>query len=230
MTTPTPERSLLPTTRFDHISDYEQWAGQYWVHTHGSPEAQIHARAKFDEETHELIDAILGGTPEEISPEEISSETGDMVWTAVATGSNAGLTVTESLRSAFPGYFGPNDPITVKAIDSIAFNLFNGIDSKTVVGYLRDGERVLCKKANLWFKFSGNVNTPPKTFADAWLKSNRVDAVHTLATTVLLASFIAQEYVGKDLGAILDENYHKIEQRVSAGKEVTRSPETLATA
>jgi|GEM_PF-6690895 len=225
MTTPTPERSLLPTTRFDHISDYEQWAGQNWVHTPGSPEAQTHARAKFDEETHELIDAILSGTPE-----EISSETGDMVRTAVATGSNAGLTVTESLRSALPGYFGPHDPITVKAVDAIALNLFNGINSKTVVGYLRDGERVLGKKANLWFKFSGNVNTPPKTFADAWLKSNRVDAVHALATTILLAGFIAHEYVGKDLGAILDENYQKIEQRLSTGKEVTRSPEPLATA
>ena len=219
MTTSTPEKSLPPLPRFSHLSDYEEWATRDWVHTPGSLEAQEHARAKFDEEIHELIAAISDGIPE-----EIGSEAGDVIWTAAATGSNAGITITESLQSVFPGYFRPQEHITLGAIDEIASNLLAGTDLETVIKYLQNCERVLGKKANLWFKLGGTVNSPERTFADGWLKSNRVDAVNALARTTLLVTYIAHQYAGKTIEAILNENRQKIEQRLSDGKEVTRPP------
>jgi phosphoribosyl-ATP pyrophosphohydrolase len=191
----TPEK-MLPSSQFDHLADYEAWVSKYWVHSPGSTEAQRHARAKFDKETHELITALTSGTPE-----EIISEAGDALWTATATASNAGITLTEVLSSAFPGYFKANAPIHTQDVDSIAATLFDDISTKDVQGYLQENRIILAKTI-----------------------INREDRAHIVAMTTLLVSFIAQRYAGESLAAVLEANYQKIEARVRRGDSVTRLP------
>lgn len=191
----TPERALS-SPRFDHLADYEAWASKYWIHTPGSVEAQRHARAKLDEETHELITALTSG-----SPEEIISEASDTLWTAAATASNAGITLTEVLSSAFPGYFKADTPIHTQDIDSIAATLFDDISTKDVQEYLQENQATLAKAI-----------------------INREDVAHITTMTTLLVSYIAQHYGGKNLAAVLEANYQKIEARVQRGDSVTRLP------
>lgn len=215
----TPENTPLSTDNFTSLSDYEHWASTHWVHPNGTLQAQHHAREKLGEETEELIESILHG-----SPADIISEAGDVLWTACASGSNADITISEGLISCFPGYFSSDKPISTSEIDSLAATLFNGIDNCEVIEYLHEGERVLGKKAKQWFVLRDSVGTPENTFADAWITLKRSDAVEALTRTTLLVSFIAQQYAGEGLGAVLRTNYQKISQRLQTGSQVTKPP------
>lgn len=215
----TPENSPLFPKNSTVLSDYERWASTQWIHPRGTIDAQHHAREKLGEETKELIEAIMNG-----SPTDIISEAGDVLWTASATASNADITISEGLASCFPAYFSPDSPIDLQQIDSLATMLFTDIHIRDVVDYLHDGEHVLGKKASQWFTLRDGVSSPEKTFADAWINLKRSDAVQALTRTTLLLSFIAQHYAGADLNAVLQANYQKIEQRLKTGLSVTKSP------
>lgn len=217
----TPERPTLLPRNFDTIADYESWAAQYWLHTPGTIEAQLHAREKFDEETHELIESLLSGTPE-----DIISEAGDVLWTANASGSNTGISLTEVLHGAFPGYLDPSNPIETDDIDQLADSLFGDTTIRELEEYLTHNEHVLGKAAKQWFVLKNTVNTPEKTFGDAWINIKRADAASALLNTILMVSYIAQHYAGSTLQAVMQQNYRKIEDRLRAGAPVTKLPAT----
>lgn len=222
MSTPEISSPLLPD--FGHIGAYEEWAMKYWIHPPGSLEAQLHARAKLDEETDELIQAILNG-----NPEDVISEDGDVLWSAAASASNAGITITEVLTSAFPGYFDPKDPIDIKTVDELALMLFDDISIKDVQDYLTNDARALGKAAKQWFVLGKTVNTPRATFADALISLKRIDAADALLNLTLLTSYVAQRYGQKGLKSVLEANYKKIEQRVQTGSAVTKQPRRMVT-
>lgn len=216
----TPEYGPVPRPHFQNIGDYEQWASTAWIHPHGTIEAQLHARGKLAEETQELIDALSEG-----NQAQIISEAGDVLWTTLANGSNAGITMTEGLVSAFPAYFTAETPISTQDIDTLAATLFDDIAPLHIKDYLWDGERVLGKKAKQWLALGESVNAPEKTFADVWINAKRADALEALTRTTLLISFIAQQYAGAGLQNVLNANYQKIEQRIQAGIPVTKIPQ-----
>lgn len=220
----TPEIPSPPLPDFGHIGAYEEWAMKYWIHPPGSLEAQLHARAKLDEETDELIQAILNG-----NPEDVISEDGDVLWSAAASASNAGITITEVLTSAFPIYFNAERPIDTQTVDYVALTMLDGISIKDVQDYLTDSERVLGKAAKQWFSLKGTVNIPHTTFADALISLKRIDAANALLTLTLLTSYIAQRYGQKGLKSVLEANYKKIEQRVQTGSAVTKQPRRMVT-
>lgn len=213
------ENTPFPSPSFDHISDYEKWASSHWLHEPGSIEAQQHARAKLGEETQELIEAITSGTPD-----EVISEAGDVLWTAAATASNAGITITEVVESAFPGYLAPDTPINTQEIDRLAQMLFDDVHLMDLGDYLRESEHILGKTAEQWFNLNNTVSTPVKTFADAWINIKRADAASALLQLTLLVSYVAQHYAGQSLRSVLGANYQKIEQRLQAGDSVTKPP------
>lgn len=43
---------------FPTIGSYQEWVRQDWLHPHASDSAQLHTRAKFEEEIDELRSAI----------------------------------------------------------------------------------------------------------------------------------------------------------------------------
>jgi hypothetical protein len=216
MTTP---ENQLPTPEFNHIADYEAWAAQHWLNTPGSIEAQLHAREKLDEEVHELIEALSTGTPD-----EIISEAGDVLWTATAAGSNAGISLTEVLHNAFPGYLSPSDPIATDQVDQLSDSLFDGVSIRELADYLRDNEHILGKTTKQWFVLRDTVSTPEKTFADAWTNIKRSDATTALLNTLLLVSYTARHYANADLQTVMQQNHQKIEGRLQAGAPVTKLP------
>jgi NTP pyrophosphatase (non-canonical NTP hydrolase) len=216
MTTP---ENQLPPPNFNHLAEYEAWAAQYWLNTPGSIEAQLHAREKHEEETHELIEALSSGTPD-----DSLSEAGDVLWTATASGSNAGISLTEVLHAAFPGYLSPADPIATDQIDALADTLFDGVSIRELAEYLTHNEHILGKTTKQWFVLRDSVSTPEKTFADAWTNIKRADATTALLNTILLVSYIAQHYAHANLQTVMQRNYQKIEGRLQSGAPVTSSP------
>jgi NTP pyrophosphatase (non-canonical NTP hydrolase) len=215
----TPENSVLPPPNFNHIADYEAWATQYWLNTPGSIEAQLHAREKHGEETHELIEALSSG-----APDDIISEAGDVLWTATASGSNAGISLTEVLHGAFPGYLSPADPVATDQVDPLASTLFDGVSIDELAQYLTHNEHILGKTTKQWFVLRDTVSNPEKTFADAWTNIKRADATTALLNTVLLVSYIAQHHAHADLQTVMQRNYQKIEGRLQSGAPVTKLP------
>jgi NTP pyrophosphatase (non-canonical NTP hydrolase) len=213
----TPERTAS-STDFAQLSTYEEWATQNWLHTPGTDSAQLHARAKLDEEAVELADALDIG-----NIEDIISEAGDVLWTATASGSNTGISVSHALSEAYPTMF-EKDSITTRSIDELAATIFEGVSVEQAQKLLKQYASTIGKNAKQWFRLKATVNSIPQNFSDAWIATKRTEAVSSLADITLLTSYVLQEFTDSNLNAAMKDNYQKIEQRIKSGSAVTRSP------
>ena len=212
-----PER-LQSAPDFALLSTYESWSAQNWLHTPGSDGAQLHARAKLNEEAIELAEALNTGTSE-----DIISEAGDVLWTATASGSNAEISISQALVETYPAMF-DTDAISTQAIDDLALGVFEGTSVEQTQKYLKQYGSTIGKNAKQWFRLKSTVNSIPKTFGDAWIKMKRDETVSALADITLLTSYTVQEFAGSHLENVMNDNYQKIEQRIKAGAAVTKPP------
>jgi NTP pyrophosphatase (non-canonical NTP hydrolase) len=213
----TPERPQS-TPDFARLSTYESWASQNWLHIPGSDDAQLHARAKLDEEVVELADALNTNTAE-----DIISEAGDVLWTATASGSNAKISISQALVNTYPAMF-DTSTVSTRAIDDLALGIFEGTSVEQTQKYLKQYGSTIGKNAKQWFRLKSTVNPIPKTFSDAWIKTKRDEVVPALADIALLTSYAVQEFAGSCLEDVMSDNYQKIEQRIKAGYAVTKYP------
>ena len=214
----TSEQAAISSRNFTHLSDYESWASLYWLHQNGTPAAQLHARSKLREETEELVEALEIG-----NPDEIISEAGDVLWTSHASGMNADISISESLRTIFPVRFSDVSP-RITQLDELALELLAGTPAVQIGQELRGYELQLGKAANQWFNLQEHADVPSDTFANAYIHLKRSRAVHALANTTLLISYVAQEFAGVSLGDVMRENHAKIEGRLLRSEVVTKPP------
>jgi len=212
-----PERTLS-SPPFARLSEYEAWATQNWLYPSGTDGAQLHARAKLDEETIELAEALTTGTPE-----DIISEAGDVLWTTHASGSNSGLSISQALVESYPAIF-HTDQITTQSIDELGYKMFEGTSLEQTQRYLAQYGSTIGKNAKQWFRLSNTVHPVPETFGDAWIGTKRTKAASALADIVLLTSFSLQEFADAHLQVAMDTNYRKIEQRIKIGAALTKAP------
>lgn len=213
----TPEQ-FVSSVNFAQLSRYEEWAAQNWLYTPGSDDAQLHARAKLDEEATELAEALDLGVSK-----DIISEAGDVLWTATASGSNAGISISQALAESYPTIFG-TEPISTLSIDELAIGIFEGTSLEQTQKYLKQYGSTIGKNAKQWFHLKSTANPTPETFGDAWIATKRVQAVSALADIILLTSYALQEFTVSGLEDAMDDNYQKIEARIKAGAAVTKSP------
>lgn len=214
----TPESSTSSSPDSSLLSDYELWATQNWVHTPGTLDAQLHARAKFEEEIDELIEAISLE-----DSHEITSEAGDVLWTATASGHNTDISLSQSLQATYPDHF-QEGPVTVQQIDRAAREVFSDSSTDEIRQSLEDSKIGLGKMTKQWFVLKDAARTPAETFADAWIGNKRERAVRNLANTALIVSFIAQRFAHSGLQQVIDMNREKLNHRLQSGSAITKLP------
>jgi len=213
----TPERTAS-SPHFAQLSTYEDWAAQNWLHAPGTDNAQLHARAKLDEEAIELAEALELGIPE-----DIVSEAGDVVWTATASGSNGGISISEALKVNYPAIFN-SDSISTYSIDELAAGIFEGTSVEQTQKYIKQYSSTIGKNAKQWFRLQPALHSTPKSFSDIWIATKHTQALSALADIILLTSYALQEFTDSNLEDALHNNYHKIEQRIKTGEAVTKPP------
>jgi phosphoribosyl-ATP pyrophosphohydrolase len=213
----TPERTPS-SPDFTQLSSYEAWSAQNWLHTAGTDSAQIHARAKLDEEAVELAEALTTG-----SPEDIISEAGDVLWTAMASGSNTGILVSHALVEAYPIVF-EDSHVTTRSIDELAAVVFEGTSVEQAQKFLKQYASAIGKNAKQWFRLKASVHSTPQNFSDAWIATKRTEAVLALANITLLTSYVLQDFTDSCLETAMNDNCRKIEQRIQTGSAVTKAP------
>lgn len=208
---PTPESFAL-------VSDYERFAARNWIKAPGSLDAQLHARAKFEEEVDELIEAVEMGTPA-----DIISEAGDVLWTATANGSNAGISLEKSLQEQFPSHFSL-EPVALSDVDAAALDLLDTVDVPELSELLRGQKRSLGTMAKQWFVLSDVSAIRPDTFAGRFIEQKATNARDGLAQTALVVSCVVQRFAGSGLQAVANENRRKLDQRLAQGQVLTKQP------
>jgi phosphoribosyl-ATP pyrophosphohydrolase len=209
---------IISSPDFAQLSNYENWAAQNWLYQPGSDNAQQHARAKLDEEAVELIDAITLAIPE-----DIISEAGDVLWTAHASGSNTGISISRALTESYPTIFNV-EHIPTALIDELARAIFHDASTEEMQNYLSYQTSLAAKSNEQWFRLSPIAKIPFETFTDALIASKRERAVAALATTTLATSFVIQEFASSTLQDAMKDNYQKIEQRIVTGARVAKPP------
>lgn len=213
----TPEKEVS-TLSFTYLSDYEQWAAQNWLFEPGTDRAQLHARAKLDEEITELSDALVLA-----APADIISEAGDVLWTATASSSNAGISISESLRETYPTLFN-TEPISTGQVDKFSREIFADFTTQDTQTLLNEYGSKLSKASKQWFRLSPLVTATPTTFAEALITTKRDRTIDALANVTLLTSYSIQAFASSDLQTAMLHNHQKIEERIKAGSAVTKPP------
>lgn len=207
-----------PPSEFTHLSDYETWASLNWLHQNGTLDAQLHARGKLGEEIDELIEALEIG-----SGEDIISEAGDVLWTSHASGLNTEITVSTSLRTIFPEQFS-NESISTIGLDGVALEIYGGVDKDMTIEYLAHYELHLGKAAMQWFNLREKASPDSASFANTYMHLKHGRAIHALANTSLLVSYVAQQFAGSTIQQVMQQNHDKIEHRLANGAAVTKLP------
>lgn len=212
------ESSVSSSPEISLLSEYELWASQNWLHDIGSLDAQIHARAKFEEEIDELIEAISLK-----DAHDITSEAGDVLWTATASGHNSGISLSESLQATYPNLF-LEKQIAPHHIDTVALEVFGNSNSDDIQQSLESYKIGLGKMAKQWFILKDVARKPAETFADAWIEVKRERTMQNLAHTALIVSFVAQQFAHSDLQHVIDMNHEKLNERLESGRAITKAP------
>lgn len=213
--------ALSSETSISTLEQYQAWASTDWLYEPDSDEAQLHARAKFEEEATELTEAMLSG-----NEEDVVSELGDVLWTATANGQNCGITLEDSIRHELsPDYF-DEDSISLGRIDELALELIPEETAEDMASWVKYMAHYVGKAAKQWRNLSPEIDPDkqPETFADAWILLKRARARDGLTQTVLLCSAIAQRFAGKTLQDVVDCNVEKLSARKAAGQPMTKLP------
>ena len=204
---------------FTHLAEFEAWASKNWLHQHGTIDAQMHARAKLDEEIIEFRDALTDG-----NAHDIISEGGDILWTAHASGANTSITPSAALAYTYPALF-TEQAIPTGHLDQVATAVYEGLSEDEYASALTRNGNAVFKYTKQWFNLRDIVaNHEPVNFTEAlvWTKHHRASIA--LARLVLLVSYGLQTHTDTGLGAAMDDNYQKIEARIESGAPVTKSP------
>ncbi|MDB5181968.1 MAG: MazG nucleotide pyrophosphohydrolase domain, partial [Candidatus Saccharibacteria bacterium] len=184
-----PGEALSPDVPITTLEQYQAWASQDWLYDLGSDQAQLHARAKLEEEASELVEALTAG-----DNDEIISELGDVLWTATANGQNCGITLADSMRHELsPDYFA-DESITLAQIDELALELIPEELPRVMANWVNYMAHYVGKAASQWSNLSPEIDPDkqPESFSDAWILLKRERARDGLTQTVLLCSAISQ--------------------------------------
>ena len=229
----TPEQLQAPAP-FERLADWQEWVTQEWIYPIGSLDAQLHTRAKLDDEVGELAHALSHG-----NDEQIKDELGDVLWTATGTAYNAGV----SLKECF-SYDKEDDKDSVQLVDLERHTA--SIDRSPLVydSYEAELMRIkpdysdplrqiqvrahdIGKGAKQYFVWNRDLelNNPPRDFADAWALVKRQRAVEGLRQIFIASGIIAQDRLGITLAEIMEHNRQKLLGRIARGEQITKLPE-----
>lgn len=213
---------------FKTLNDYESWVAENWLHPPGSDEAQLHVRAKLDEEVKELGEAL-----EKDRSDDIKAELGDVLWTSTAVAINE-------------GFEAKGEPIFLDEIDRLArdrvwdepvLGVLYGLSSERITEKLKAGDTAMTKQVmeslthqlgkagRMAHRFADQFdysNSKHNTFGSAWLEVQQHRLVDARAQILLLASLIAQDRLQLSLADIMQANYAKLTARISSGQPITK--------